>query len=92
MPCQDYNESLAKRVVMNLATNIFARLTEIEKINLRRASSGTVEYLADTHYRVDMPEIPFSERVAVLTEVQAAAQLAFAVQSAETEFGKTWLF
>jgi hypothetical protein len=77
---------------MQQATTIFARLTEVEKIHLRRATPGVIGYLADTHYLVDMPNLPFDEREKVLTEVQAIAKLAFAANSAREDFSKTWTF
>jgi hypothetical protein len=77
---------------MQQATIIFGRLSEVEKMQLRRASPGTVEHMADTVYRVDMPALPFEERVAILTEVQAIAKLAFAANSAREDFSKTWAF
>lgn len=71
---------------MQKATTIFARLSEVEKIKLRMASPSVVEHLANTSFVVDMPDLAFEDRTAVLTEVQAIAALAFASHSARTDY------
>jgi hypothetical protein len=72
---------------MQQATIIFSRLTEVEKLKLRAASPGAIDYLANTAYLSDMPDQSFEERAAVLTEVRALALLAFATASARTDYG-----
>lgn len=78
---------------MEAAIKLFNRLTEVEKIGLRRATPGAIEYLADTAYRVDLTHIAPAERPAVLTEAQALCNLASAAKEAETGFdGVTWKY
>ena len=77
---------------MEAALKLFARLSEVEKIGLRGATPGRIEYLADTHYQVDMYGLSLDERTAILTEVQALANLQSATASKSLAFGATWAF
>lgn len=77
---------------MQQANRIFSRLSEVEKVGIRSANIGRLEYLADTSHRSDMPDTPFEERVAVMTEVQALCALESSTKSAESGFGLTWKF
>ncbi len=78
---------------MQQATKIFNRMTEIEKIEVRGATPGRLDHLADTDFRVDMPLATFDERCAVLKEVHALCMLEFAAKSNTTVFsGVTWKF
>lgn len=78
---------------MQQAQAIFNRLTEVEKIDLRGANQGRVDYLADTEYRYDMPLHSFEERSQIMTEVQALCKLEFASKSDQTGFNNvTWKF
>lgn len=72
---------------MEQATAIHARLSEVEKMDIRRATPGRIEWLASISYQVDMPLTPFDERVAVMEEVQSICLLEFQVKSAEPGFG-----
>lgn len=78
---------------MQLATKIFDRLTETEKMVVRGASPDRLDYLADTSHRSDMPNTTFDERCAVMKEVHALCALEFATKSASPGFtGVTWKF
>ncbi len=77
---------------MEAAIKLFNRLTEVEKIGLRMATPGRIEYLADAEYRGDLINVEKSERPAVLTETAALAKLQSAARSADLSFGQTWLF
>jgi len=78
---------------MEAAVKLFNRLTEVEKIILRGATPGRIEYLADVNYRGDLLAVPSAERAAVLTETQALCVLAAAEKSADAGFdGVTWKY
>ncbi len=78
---------------MEQAQQIFARMTEIEKIAVRAANQGRLEYLADTTFRSDMPLLSFDERVLVLGEVKALLALETASKAHVKGFeGVTWKF
>lgn len=78
---------------MQKATQIFQRLTEVEKIHLRAASADRVDFLADTAHRADMPNSSQTDRFSVMKEVQALCLLEFASKSAQPGFnGTTWKF
>lgn len=77
---------------MDKAQQLFNRLTESEKISLRLATTGTVEYMADT-FRSDLPNHTFEERVAALHLVKARCVAEFAEKSQRMGFsGVTWKF
>lgn len=78
---------------MEAAVKLFNRLSEVEKIALRAASSATIEYLSDTYYRGDLYAISASECRLVLSEAQALCNLQFAAKSKDLGFnGVTWKF
>ena len=78
---------------MQLATKIFLRMTEMEKIQVRGASHGVLDHLAETSFRSDMPLQSFDERTAVMREVQSLCLLEFANKSQVKDFsGVTWRF
>ena len=78
---------------MQQAKTIFDRLTEVEKLDLRGATPGRVEYLADTDFRVDMPLMSFEDRAQTMIEVQALCILEFASKGKTTDFSSvTWKF
>ena len=66
---------------MSPAQTIFNRLSTVEKLALRAATTAGVEYLADSAYRVDMVNIPPDERVDTLLETQAMCSLEYSVRS-----------
>lgn len=68
-------------VDMEQAQKVFNRLSSIEKIDIRSANIGRLEYLADTSHRSDMPLLTLDERAAVLVEVKALCQLEFAIRA-----------
>ena len=77
---------------MQAALKLFGRLTEVEKIALRAASPGRLEYLANTAFLSDLPAIPFDERVAIVAEAAALSNLQSSSRAASLEFGQTWLY
>ena len=78
---------------MELATKIFNRMTEIEKIAVRGASPARLDYLGDTDHLVDMPSTTFDERCATMREVHALCMLEFSTKSGISDFsGVTWKF
>lgn len=78
---------------MELATKIFNRMTEVEKISVRGASPDRLDYLGDTSHRSDMPSTSFDERCATMREVHALCMLEFASKTNSTTFsGVTWKF
>ena len=76
---------------MQTAVTLFNRLREIEKGQLRGATPGRVEFLADTTYLVDLPDTDHAHRTRILTEVQALVNLEYATKSEGLAFGRTWL-
>lgn len=72
--------------------NLFGRLCETEKIELRGAGPDRVSYLANNGYMSSIPEGDHAHRVGVLTEVQKLCMAEFAQKSAETGFGLTWRY
>lgn len=78
---------------MEQATKIFNRMTELEKMDVRRATESRLSYLGDTNFRVDLPAHSFADRAAVMKEVQALCALEFSNKSQNTTFsGITWKF
>jgi hypothetical protein len=78
---------------MDTAQWLFNRLTESEKISLRGASPGAVEYMADDSFRSDLPTHPFEERVAILQQVRELAIAELRVKSQRSGFSEvTWKF
>lgn len=78
---------------MQEATQIFNRLSEVEKIKIRAAGPDRLAHLADTSHSVDMPLKSFDERVETMQEVQALCMLEMATKSGRTTFdGITWKF
>jgi hypothetical protein len=75
---------------MQTAVKIFNRMCEVEKIQLRLATPGRIEFLVDWNYRVDFFEVPMDERIAILTETKALCDLEFATVGAHPTFGRTW--
>jgi hypothetical protein len=78
---------------MEAAVKLFNRLTEVEKIGLRGATPGRVEYLADTAFLGDLVNELAGDRALILTEVQALCNLELASKVADAGFsGVTWKF
>lgn len=89
----DYNGTPYKETVMQQATIVFDRLTEVEKMSIRAAGDSRLEYLADVNFHVDMPNLHVAERREVMVEVKALCALEWAAKSASTVFsGVTWKF
>lgn len=77
---------------MEQAQRIFYRMTEVEKIQVRAATPGRLEYLADTNFRSDMPLLPFDDRTAVMVEVRALCDLERVECEQSTGFPRGWAF
>lgn len=78
---------------MQKATQVFSRLTEVEKINIRGAGPDRLDFLADTAHRSDLPNTTFQERSEVLQEVHALCLLEFSTKGSSNQFdGVTWKF
>jgi hypothetical protein len=77
---------------MEAGLKLFNRLTEVEKIGLRGATPGRIEYLADTAYKGELFGIGLDERIAIVTEAQALATLESATKADSLTFGLTWKF
>lgn len=65
---------------------LLARLTEVEKISLRRASEDRLHWLFHNQYFAEL------KSEADLQKVQADLNATYAVKSQSNEFGRTWAF
>jgi hypothetical protein len=71
---------------MQSAVSLFNRLTEGEKIELRRASQDRIKYLADATFLVDLINVPALDREAIVIEAKALCDLQFSEHGAKTTF------
>jgi hypothetical protein len=73
------------------AKNFTQRLTEVEKIDIRGASQGRLEWLFNAVHQFEF-NLPVDEARKTFFEACEQVNAQFKEQSAENEFGKTWRF
>jgi hypothetical protein len=73
---------------MDFATKLYHRLSATEKLKLRAATPGAVDYLAQTEFVVDLIEIPKTERLGVMLKVQSLVDEAWKQHAATDTFGR----
>jgi hypothetical protein len=52
------------------ATQLYNRLSDVERIRVRTATPGQLEHLAVTAFTADLPGVNSADATALLTEVQ----------------------
>lgn len=78
--------------MLNDSSSILAaRLTEVEKIQLRGASPGRLEWLVHNIYKHELG-LPHDEALVALTEIKQQLEVKFAASAAKPGFGLTWAF
>jgi hypothetical protein len=70
---------------------LLARLTEVEKIQLRAASPGRLEWLLNNIYKHEL-HLPHDEALVALTEIKRQLEMKFSADGAKSGFGLTWAF
>ena len=68
-----------------------ARLTEVEKIKLRGATPGQIEWLLNNIYKHEI-DLPYDQALAALTEIKQQLELKFTAAGDKPGFGLTWAF
>ena len=78
--------------MLNDSSSILAaRLTEVEKIQLRSATTGRLEWLLNNIYKYEL-RLPHDEALQALTEIKRQLEAKFAADGAKPGFGLTWAF
>jgi hypothetical protein len=76
-----------------LTSQVFARLTEIDKIHVRGANSlDRLRYLGDVRFRYFLADDTSDSRLALMEELKALCELEYADRQHETGFPKGWAF
>ena len=70
---------------------LFSRLTEVEKIQLRNASEGQVDWMFHNIFKYEIG-LPIEAARQLFGEVVSITKENFVKDSQGTGFGKTWVF
>jgi hypothetical protein len=73
---------------MDFATKLYHRLSTTEKLKLRAATIGAVDYLAQTEFLFDLVSLPKEERLGTMLKVQSLVDEAWKSHAASDTFGR----